>query len=247
METGGNVVMFRVIKNQLRIHRSTYLEMAGLEVAGFGAGMALLAILMRTAVEEGDGSFPLGTILAVIVGGALTFMNAGASFSLYFNTEVAFGCTRRQFLVSALLQNLLMGFLCAAIAMACAAVEDTLNAQYFYPQYTPELVVFPYFLRYGIVFAVALTVLASFCGAFVNHFGQKAQMLLLIVWLLGCWTMPSVTEVLFHTDAEASGIILGIASTIRAVPQPVWPCMGVLLLLAALISTWALVSRETVK
>ncbi|MCC8104127.1 MAG: hypothetical protein LIP11_18370 [Clostridiales bacterium] len=243
--------MVRTIKNQFRIHRSTYLAMAGLEVACFGAGMALLAILMKTAVEEGDGSFPLGTMLAVIGGGAFIFINAGASFNLYFNTEVAFGCTRRQFLVSALLQNLLMGFLCAAIAMACAAVEDTLNAQYFYPQYTPELVVFPYFLRYGIVFAVALTVLASFCGALVNHFGQKAQMLLLVVWLLCCWTMPGVTEILFHTDAElgveANGIIRGIASAICAVPQPIWPCAGVLLLLAALVSTWALVSRETVK
>lgn len=238
--------MVRTIKNQFRIHRSTYLAMAGLEVAFFVAGMALLAVLMKTVVDDGEGSFPLGTILAIFGGGLFTFAITSSWFTHYFNTEVALGCTRRQFLVSVWLQNLLMGLLCAAIAMVCAAVEDTLNVRLLYPQEIPEIILFPYCLRYGIVFAVALAVSGSFWGALVNHFGEKARLLLLLVWMLFWCIMPKVTEVLFHME-EGSGIILGIASAIRAVPHPVWPCAGILLLLAALVSTWALVSRETVK
>ncbi|MCD7955932.1 MAG: hypothetical protein LUG93_09340 [Lachnospiraceae bacterium] len=238
------ITMKRAIKNQFQLNKNKCLAVLLLELGGFLAGMLILAILMRFALDEGEGTIPLATILAAFTGMVLLFANFTNDFTFQFQTQLSLGCTRREFFVSALLNDLILSAFGVVVLLPLAAAEDALNVC-LYPAEEPVLVIFPLFLRYGIAAALGLPAAAALFGALVNRFGQAMRVVFLLFWMAFWIGWPRVSEAVLHPE-EALPVYRSIAQAVMAVPSGVWPAAGVLALILALGAAWGFLRTQQV-
>ncbi|MCD8103502.1 MAG: hypothetical protein LUF35_00515 [Lachnospiraceae bacterium] len=238
------ITMKKAIKNQFQINKNKCLAVLLLELGGFLAGMLVLAILMRFAVDEGEGTFPLATILAAFMGAVLLFADFGNDYTSQFHTRISLGCTRKGFFVSALLSHLVLSTFAVVALLALAAAEDALNAR-LYPAEEAALIIFPLLSRYGIAAVLGLPAAAALFGTLVNRFGQVMRIIFLVMWMAFWIGWPRVSEALLHPE-EASWVYRSIAQSIMAVPSGVWPVVGAAVLVLAVGTAWRLMRTQQV-
>ncbi|MCD8013758.1 MAG: hypothetical protein LUG99_11380 [Lachnospiraceae bacterium] len=236
--------MKRAIRNQFQLSKNKCLGVLTIELGGFLAGMIVLAILMRFVVDEGEGTFPLATILAAFVGAVLLFANFGNDFTSQFYTQISLGCTREEFFVSMLLNELLLSAFGMLILLVLAAAEDALNL-HLYPAEEPVFAIFPVFLRYGIAAVLGLPAAAALFGALVNRFGQVMRVVFLVAWMTFWIGGPRVGEAVLHPE-EALPVYQRIAQAIMAVPSGAWPVVGVLVFILTLGAAWMFMRTQQV-
>ncbi len=239
------ITMKRAIKNQFQISENKCLAVLLLELGFYLAGMLLLAILMRFAIDEGEGTFPLATILAAFAGAVFLFANFGEDYTSQFHTQISLGCTRKEFFVSVLLNHLILSACGMVIVLALAAAEDALNV-WLYPMEEPEFAIFPILLRYGIAAVLGLPVAAALFGTLCNRFGQSVRVVFFILWMMFWFGMQWVMDAIFEPEKEIPGLFRGIAGVITAVPSGLWPVVGALAFLLALGGAWGLMRTQQV-
>ncbi|MCD7883412.1 MAG: hypothetical protein LUI87_06880 [Lachnospiraceae bacterium] len=239
------ITMKKAIKNQFQINENTCLAVLLLVLGFFLAGMLVLAILMRFAIDEGEGTFPLATILAAFAGFVFLFANFGEDYTSQFHTQISLGCTRKGFFVSVLLNHLVLSAFGMVVLLVLAAAEDALNVR-LYPLEEPEFVIFPILLRYGIAAALGLPAAAALFGTLCNRFGQTVRTIFFILWMMFWIGWPRVADVLFEPETESPAVFQGIAKGITAVPSGMWPVVGMLALILALGTAWMLMRSQQV-
>ncbi|MCC8106309.1 MAG: hypothetical protein LIO99_09965 [Clostridiales bacterium] len=237
--------MKRAIKNQFQISENKCRAVLLLELGFFLAGMLLLAILMRVAIDEGEGTFPFATILAAFAGAVFLFADFGKDYTSQFHTQVALGCTRKGFFVSVLLNNLVLSIFGMVVLLALAAAEDALNVR-LYPMEEPEFAIFPILLRYGIAAVLGLPAAAALFGVLCNRFGQNVRIVFFILWMMFWLGLPRVTDAILEPETEGQAVFQGIAKGIMAVPSGMWPVVGVLALVLTLGTAWGLMRTQQV-
>ncbi|MCC8066857.1 MAG: hypothetical protein LIO94_07120 [Clostridiales bacterium] len=237
--------MKKAIKNQFQISENKCLAILLFELGFYLAGMLLLAILMRVAIDEGEGTFPLATIVAAFAGTVFLFADFGEDYTSQFHTQISFGCTRKEFFASVLLKHLVLSACGMVILLALAAAEDALNVR-LYPMEEPEFVIFPILLRYGIAAVLGLPAAAALFGTLCNRFGQTVRIVFIILWMLFWFEIQWVMDAVSEPEKEIPGLFRGIAGAITAVPSGMWPVLGVLVLILALGISWMLMRSQQV-
>ncbi len=239
------ITMKKAIKNQFQISENECRAVLLLELGFFLAGMLILAILMRVAIDEGEGTFPLATILAAFAGAVFLFANFGEDYTSQFHTQISLGCTRKEFFVSVLLKHLVLSTFGMVILLVLAAAEDALNVR-LYPMEEPEFAIFPIILRYGFAAVLGLIAAAALFGALCNRFGQTVRIVFFILWMMFWLGLQRVTDVILEPETEGQAVFQGIAKGIMAVPSGMWPVVGALAFVLALGGAWGLMRTQQV-
>ena len=237
--------MFQAIEKQFRVQWREWLGVNEIILAAGLFGMVLLAIITRVTGERESG-FALGAALAGIAAAFISFLYVAVQVSLRFDLQISLGFTRKQFLFSWFVVEIAQSILAAGLVILFCLAENKLYP-FLYPGMRIDVNFLPWILRYGLLAAVALPVLGSFCGVLVQHFGKPAFWALWVFWMGGWLGVPRILSASRNMSESFLGKIGGELNRIlEAVPVNGWAGLAAAAAIVAAILTWRILMKQRV-
>lgn len=199
--------MWKNIKQQLKLDKKDIMIYFLVEAGIFLTGVIVMLCAQRFSNE--DSYFPLGTLMSGM--GVVCMYLFGLGFSLYigFNLAVSMGKTRRRYLTTMILLCLLRTLAGFFILEGFLHIEFSLY-QFLYPTLEMEggmlLDMSPLWAVGG---GVVVTGAAFFTCGILKTFKKTGRFILVIMWLLLCWTLPSILGSKQDTILARFGKVIG--------------------------------------
>ena len=174
--------MLQAVKRQLSVRKDDWLLGSFIAVIAYLAGGILLAVLMFLN-KSADFYINLGSILAMAVGGIYFLLTVVGSTISYFNLEISFGSTRKEFLVSHYIACFLHGISYVAMIFVLALLEQTL-ARSVLTDKALVIDILPWIPKAGGLIVTGIIVLSTLAAALITRFGRLAGWSLWGVWMV---------------------------------------------------------------
>lgn len=195
--------MLQAVKRQLFVRKDDWLLGCFFAVMAYLAGGILLAVLLFL-VKAADFYINLGSILAMVVGGIFFLITVVGSTISYFNLEISFGSTRKEFLVSHYAACFLHGISYVALIFVLALLEQTL-AKAVLTDKALVVDILPWILKAGGLIVTGIVVLFTLAAALIMRFGRLAGWSLWGAWMVLVIGFPRVVDAV----EEAPGSVFG--------------------------------------
>lgn len=214
-----------------KLHGKNYLLRLLLVPAGFLTGIGIVALI--ALLDEADEGFAMGTLFALF---ALVMAAVVNCFSYHheFMLALSMGRTRREFMVSYVLRQLLWLTAGYLLVLALYAAEMAVQRQVFAGM---ELEL-TFLTDWRMILAVipGLTLLGMFIGSIYSRFGKPALIPLYFGYLFLCFVGPHFIDMEDGDNSLLAQTARGIAGFAQAVPVEVWITLGIAALCAMLVS-----------
>ena len=184
--------MLQAVKRQLSVRKEDWLFGSFIAVIAYLAGGILLAVLMFLN-KSADFYINLGSILAMAVGGIYFLLTVVGSTISYFNLEISFGSTRKEFLVSHYIACFLHGISYVAMIFVLALLEQTL-ARSVLTDKALVIDILPWIPKAGGLIVTGIIVLSTLAAALIMRFGRLAGWSLWGVWMVFFIGFPRVMD-----------------------------------------------------
>lgn len=184
--------MLQAVKRQLSVRKDDWLLGSFIAVIAYLAGGILLAVLMFLN-KSADFYINLGSILAMAVGGIYFLLTVVGSTISYFNLEISFGSTRKEFLVSHYIACFLHGISYVAMIFVLALLEQTL-ARSVLTDKALVIDILPWIPKAGGLIVTGIIVLSTLAAALIMRFGRLAGWSLWGVWMVFFIGFPRVMD-----------------------------------------------------
>lgn len=215
--------MLNQLKMDLKIHSKSTFGKALIPLLGMAMGMFMVWLILST--EEETFFFCMGTLIAFMV-----LILVSLIWCMYFPQEsmlaLSMGRTRKEFLFSYTVRNILSQGLSYLLVLLCYGIELTVYPL-LYPGYTNEMPFDFLFQWWVIALAVPGVVLVQmFLGVLYCKFGKPFLSVAYFAWLGLCILGPQAIHM--EDNTSVGGQILG--SVVRwgsVIPAPVWMAMGI--------------------
>ncbi len=221
-----------------------YFVLAAVLAAG-AIGVALEILII--GLDDTVTSYPtLGTFMAIILS-ALVFVFAGIfTYGNMFNTAVAFGCTRKEFMLASSLATLMDTVIIFAVVGFFYMVERVIcNVLYKDLEYEN---IIQYLLDYRVIVGmlIFIPILRMLFGALVLKFQKWACWGLWVLWMLGSLGAPRLGEYMENNpDSIATGILQNVLSVMTDMSGAAWVIvLSVLAILLCVIAVALLRKQE---
>lgn len=237
--------MLHAIKQQFFVEWSGWVAGLATLLAASGGGMLMMYMIVKFS-DEKEYWVATGTILGAAMLAIYILIMIGAGIAFNFNLEVSMGCTRRHFLVSFYIVNILFSITLVLVLLGVYKLESAVAAV-LYPDLEMALNLWPYLIRGGIPAVLFIITVAGFCGGLVMRFGMRAFWVIWAIWMFGFLGVPNLSNV----TRDAPDSLLGRIGTqswqlIASVPAEVWIVLAVIVSVACFAGTWLIVRKQQV-
>ncbi len=237
--------MWNSMKRQLHIQRDDWVLDKVLIAGGTVFGMFLLW-LITTLDSSVNSYFQAGTILGSLIAALYLFIIMAGSMKAYFNIEIGMGCTRRQFIVSYFAAAAVNAFVDMLVTAVLSVVEKRLYGAV-YPTLQMETDLTPYVLRWWMPGALVVIAVGGLWCALLMRFGRKIFWLGWVLWLFLCLGLPQMHSAYEEAPNSFFGRIGGaVFGAARAVPENMWIMIAAVTIVAGMVGTYVLMSRQQV-
>lgn len=207
------------------------------------AGFGILQVIMA---DDGTSYLSVGTLLASVIEGIIVLLAGTLSVGIYFNIQVAMGCTRKKFFVSYYLANVIKNLLIVLLLILLCGIE-TAYCRGIYPEVEKELDLLPWMIKAGIPAALALPAVGELCGALLMRFGRKAFWVMWVLWMLVSLGVPNMINAVEEDSRSLFGILGKKAALVfRAVPGSAWVYAGGAGMALCIMAAWMLIRKQQV-
>lgn len=229
---------FLILKNDL-LYNPLFIFGSGL------AGMVLHYIMVRTE-DNTMTSFPLGTLLAMMILVIVGLITSGMSVGAYFNVEISMGSTRKHFFWTYYLFYVIYYLLSVGVLAIFNGMENYLLTV-LYPTLENEIILLPYIWKYGFFVAVAMPILSILFGMLMLRFGNKVFWVLWALWMFGCLGIPRMVDAIEEAPHSLFGRIGNWAGNIIFhIPLSVWIGVAVFAYIACVLGSWIIIRKQQV-
>lgn len=213
-----------------------------MSLGGFITGKLLLTAILFFD-KSTNTYFPVAATLSGVMILIYTGLNGVAFLCYYFRFQIPMGITRKQFLASYYIVSFMeiaIGFL---ITLFLCWVDNKTNA-YFYPVFTCEADILPWVLKYGMILATVVMLAAVFCGTLILKYGKKAGWILWALWMIGCFTLPRMSDAAPNTPAYL--LKTAVQRFIHFLPSPLRIFLVAAAMIICIICSWLLLRRQQI-
>lgn len=169
---------------QCKVRKAELLQCIGFLAAAYLLGLVILCIVMNVA--KGEGSATVGTGMAVVFFFFLHLFGIAISFMQEFNVAVSMGATRKSFVASYALFNLLEIAVLELEVILFGWFEKLLIGVFF-PHTAMELDITVFFTwKYLLGVMLGFTILELFAGAVILKYGMKVLWVFWALWMAAC-------------------------------------------------------------
>ena len=210
--------MFKQLLSTMKLHKQTPLGIVLCEVFAFLLGFGLVCLVLTTDTTT-DSHVTLGTIFA-LAGLVIYFFVGAFTYVQDFNLAISMGKTRREFLITHVLEQLLCVAAGYALLLLLSLLEGQLYGLMFpwaYSEFSLLSVLLDWRLALGVIPGVVIVMM--FLGAMHCRFGKTFAVIAYFVWLACCMSLPHIAS-LFEAGHPAVIWILRI-------PAAGWVGIGV--------------------
>lgn len=237
--------MIGSIKKQMRIQSSDMRWMFLILLGSIIFGKILFVVIQHFD-HEVDTYFPLGTIMGILVLVIVNGILVMVGISIYFNTQVSMGCTRKDFFISFYASEILWSVAGLAMLILFNVLDDKLSAL-MYPQMKNEIILLPYLLKWGLPVAVAVILVGGLCGALVMRFGRIAFWVLWGIWMVGCVLGPQIADAADEAPGSVFGLIGGgIKGVVMGISANIWMVLILVLCVVSVTVSWMILRKQQV-
>lgn len=225
---------------QCKVRKAELLQCIGFLAAAYLLGLVILGIVMNVA--KGEGSATVGTGMAVVFFFFLHLFGIAISFMQEFNVAVSMGATRKSFVASYALFNLLEIAVLELEVILFGWFEKLLIGVFF-PHTAMELDITVFFTwKYLLGVMLGFTILELFAGAVILKYGMKVLWLFWALWMAACLLPVRIA----HNEKIMGKLTeLGLFFGGKITPQGIAAALIVLAILVAGI-TWKILRRQRV-
>jgi len=237
--------MLQQLSKDIRLHKTGFLALLGIQIGAFLFGMVMVAIIMAT--DEDPGSwFCMGTLMASLVLVAVGLFTGAFSYPQEFMLALSMGRTRKTFMVSYYLRTILQLLAGWLLVLLMHQIElKTYSLAYY--MYQNEIY-FSFLTDWRVLVPVFLLcpVVSMFMGSLYGKYGKKGMTVFYFLWLFCCFVLPRM----FHEE-PSEGVLdqmaVGILHAIRVVPVTVWIVFGAVTLVGMAAATFKFGMEQMVK
>ncbi len=197
--------MLQAVKRQLSVRKDDWLLGSFIAVIAYLAGGILLAVLMFLN-KSADFYINLGSILAMAVGGIYFLITVVGSTISYFNLEISFGSTRKEFLISHYAVCFLHGMSYVVLIVVLAFLEQIL-AKFFWADKALVMDILPWIPKVGGLLVTGIMILSTLAAALIMRFGRLAGWTLWGVWMVFFIGAPQVMDAVEEAPDSVFGKI----------------------------------------
>lgn len=215
--------MLKQFKLDWKLNQKSFLLTLLFYPAMFLVGIGMLALILWLD-DEPSGWFPMGTIMAIMLTPILSIVG-GVFYPQSFNLSLSMGRTRRDFMVSYALRQILW-LLCGYILILILNRIEMTVLPALLGGYSEDEMPMDFLTDWRIIVPViaALVLLHMFIGSLFSRFGKIAGLVLYVVWMAVCLGLPR----LLHEGSPFLALI-------QAIPTAGWIAIGIAALAAMLI------------
>ena len=225
---------------QCKIRKTELLQYLGIMLGGFVLGFVILLIIVNQSGE--NESATAGTMIAVILLLFVHFFSTIISFVGEFNTAVSMGATRKNFVISYAIFNMIEITVLETGLFILGNLEKTVINQLF-PGIRFEIDMTEFFAwKYMAGGVIEFTILEIFFAAVLLRFGMKAFWVLWAIWMLGALLPGNISHnEKLSKEFTKIGLMLGgkITST------GIFVCVAFVLFVIAVIG-WRILRKQQV-
>lgn len=207
------------------------------------AGFGILQVIMA---DDGTSYLAVGTLLASVIEGIIVLLTETLSVGIYFNIQVAMGCTRKKFFVSYYLANGIKNLLIVLLLILLCGIE-TAYCRAIYPEMEKGLDMLSWLIKAGVPAVLALPAVGELCGALLIRFSRKAFWVMWVLWMLVSLGVPNMINAVEEDSRSLLGILGRQAATVlRAVPGSAWVFAGGAGMVLCIAAAWLLLRKQQV-
>lgn len=238
--------MLQTIKKQFQVMWRDWAWYV-LLISVFWVAGCILGIILTVNEAESTSYFRIATLMGGMVGGVVGILTAIMQIRIYFDLEVAAGCTRARFFVSFYIVNAVLNVMIVLFLLVLGVAEGQIYTRMF-PGLGEEMDITAWIWRLGIPAAFVMPAVGGLSGGLVMRFGQKAFWVQWAVWMILCIGGPRVIDAAEDAPQTVFGVIgRGAFRLFRAVPVNGWILAGTGLGLVCLAGTWLILRKQQVK
>lgn len=237
--------MFQQFSKDIRLQKNSILYLLAFLLGAFVFGMVMVFIIM--SIEDDPGAwFCMGTLIAALVLVAAEVFISAFGYPQEFMLALSMGRTRKDFLFSYYLRQILQLFLGWLVVLGLHQIELQTYTLYFY-RYQNELF-FAFLTDWRVLLPVFLLfpVLSMFMGALYGKYGKKGWFVFYFLWMFCCFVLPRM----FHEEPSEGlldQVAFGLLRVIQVVPVTVWIVFGAVTLVSMAIATIKFGMEQMVK
>ena len=226
--------MLKQFQKDMKLSYSSLVLVLMLAVFSFAGGIAFVSLICSgTDAEDWFCMGTMITLLMTVLFGALS----GLSYHSEFMLALSMGRTRKEFMVSYTLRQIL------TFAVAYLMIHVIYRAEMaIYPLMFPHLangVEFTFITSWWLPLLIPLmTMLSMFIGALYSRFGKKWMGVLWAIWMVCCFVLPR----LIPDDPETSPVFMFLVN----LPGGLWLAAAVVAFLGMLITVLHLGRKQYV-
>lgn len=236
----------QAIKRQFRVQWQDWLWMNLIILVSSIAGMVLFQVIVRIAGDELEEWFAMGTVIGGMCALMFLLIMSMVQISIHFNAQISMGSTRKQFIISWLVVGITEAVAAVLLVTGICFCENKLFGV-IYSGIPNEINFLPYLLKYGVLAAMAATILGNFCGTLVMRFGKVAFWILWALWMFGCLGLPRITEAIEEAPNSFYGKVgSGIGHFLQGIPVSMWVILVLGICGAALAVTYGILRKQPV-
>ena len=238
--------MLQQFSKDLRLHKNGILgQLLGL-LGAFAFGVILVAVIMLTDDDPGSW-FCMGTLMASLVLVAIALFTSAFGYPQEFMLALSMGRTRKEFMVSYYLRQLVTLLLGWALVLLLHRIELSVYPLLF-PQYENEIF-FGFLTNWRVMVPVflLLPVLSMFLGALYGKYGKKGLMGFYFIWLFCCFVLPRMFDHEEPSEGVLDQVAVGLLRAILIVPVGVWIGFGAVTLVFMAAATIKFGMEQMVK
>ena len=226
--------MLKQFQKDMKLSYSSLVLVLMLAVFSFAGGIALVSLICSGT--DAEDWFCMGTMITLImtvIFGALS----GLSYHSEFMLALSMGRTRKEFMVSYALRQILTFAVAYLMIHVIYRVEMLI-----YPLMFPHLasgVEFPFVTSWWLpLFIPLMTMLSMFIGALYSRFGKKWMGVLWVIWMACCFVLPR----LIPDDPETSPVFMFLFN----LPGGIWMAAAVIAFLGMTVTVLHLGRKQYV-
>lgn len=232
--------------NNMKLHKETPVVMLLCLFGFFLIGFAIICAILKldeTAVSWG----PTGTLFALLgfmIYAAISFLSYHQDFML----ALSMGRTRREFMVTYALEQLIW-LLLTYVCLLCMALLERGLYSVMFPWAYEDFNIIPYLTDWRIVAAsiFALILIPMFMGALYSRFGKTFGVILYFVWIGSCIMLPRLVTHFEELELSHLPMIGAIISWIGAISVTGWFVLGFVAAAAMLVTIVHLGMKQRVR
>ena len=178
----------------LKLHMQVPLTRLVVVLVSFAMGLCLMLFILL--LDEGESWFPMGSLMAlagILIMAALGYL----SYPQQFMLALSMGRTRKQFMISYALEELLWLTLSYGLVLLLSWLESRYRLILF-PQSELGASLLPILTDFRVILTAipVLALLEMFCGSLYSRFGKPFNVVMYVLWMSAALSMSKLVHMI---------------------------------------------------